>query len=69
MSMENFLNPKANRVEVPLTNVIRRELIIRNNIVMKLNLEHDMIFNSKSPEPATPVVVKGRKSRHHELTA
>jgi uncharacterized metal-binding protein len=39
------------------------------NIMMGLCLGHDMIFNSKSEAPVTPLVVKGRKEKHHTLNA
>lgn len=34
------------------------------NVMMGLCLGHDMIFNSKSKSPVTPLVVKDRKLRH-----
>lgn len=37
------------------------------NIMMGLCLGHDMIFNSKSEAPVTPLVVKDRKEKHHTL--
>ncbi|MBI9034541.1 MAG: DUF1847 domain-containing protein [Bacteroidales bacterium] len=37
------------------------------NIMMGLCLGHDMIFNSKSKAPVTPLVVKDRKYNHHTL--
>lgn len=37
------------------------------NIMMGLCLSHDMIFNSKSKAPVTPLVVKDRKLKHHTL--
>lgn len=37
------------------------------NIMMGLCLGHDMIFNSKSKAPVTPIVVKDRKLNHHTL--
>ena len=37
------------------------------NIMMGLCLGHDMIFNSKSVAPVTPLVVKDRKQKHHTL--
>jgi uncharacterized metal-binding protein len=39
------------------------------NIMMGLCLGHDMIFNSKSEAPVTPLVVKDRKEKHHTLNA
>nr|WP_321411848.1 DUF1847 domain-containing protein [uncultured Carboxylicivirga sp.] len=39
------------------------------NIMMGLCVGHDMIFNSKSKVPVTPLVVKDRKLKHHTLTA
>jgi uncharacterized metal-binding protein len=39
------------------------------NIMMGLCLGHDMIFNSKSKAPVTPLVVKDRKLKHHTLSA
>lgn len=39
------------------------------NIMMGLCLGHDMIFNSKSAVPVTPLVVKDRKLKHHSLDA
>ncbi len=38
------------------------------NIMMGLCLGHDMIFNSKSEAPVTPLIVKDRKEKHHTLT-
>jgi uncharacterized metal-binding protein len=37
------------------------------NIMMGLCLGHDMIFNSKSKAPVTPLIVKDRKLKHHTL--
>lgn len=37
------------------------------NIMMGLCLGHDMIFNSKSKGPVTPLIVKDRKLKHHTL--
>ena len=37
------------------------------NIMMGLCLGHDMIFNSKSKAPVTPLLVKDRKFDHHTL--
>jgi uncharacterized metal-binding protein len=37
------------------------------NIMMGLCLGHDMIFNSKSKAPVTPLVVKDRVLKHHTL--
>jgi uncharacterized metal-binding protein len=37
------------------------------NIMMGLCLGHDMIFNSKSKAPVTPLVVKDRKLQHYTL--
>ena len=37
------------------------------NIMMGLCLGHDMIFNSKSKAPVTPLVVKDRKLKHQTL--
>lgn len=37
------------------------------NIMMGLCLGHDMIFNSKSEAPVTPLIVKDRKLKHHTL--
>ncbi len=37
------------------------------NIMMGLCLGHDMIFNSKSKSPVTPLVVKDRKLKHQTL--
>ncbi len=37
------------------------------NIMMGLCLGHDMIFNSKSKAPVTPLVVKDRKLNHHTV--
>jgi uncharacterized metal-binding protein len=37
------------------------------NIMMGLCVGHDMIFNSKSKAPVTPLVVKDRKLKHHTL--
>jgi len=39
------------------------------NIMMGLCLGHDMIFNSKSKAPVTPLVVKDRKLKHQTLAA
>ena len=39
------------------------------NIMMGLCLGHDMIFNSKSEAPVTPLVVKDRKLKHQPLKA
>lgn len=39
------------------------------NIMMGLCLGHDMIFNSKSAAPVTPLTVKDRKLKHHSLDA
>lgn len=39
------------------------------NIMMGLCLGHDMIFNSKSKAPVTPLVVKDRKLKHNTLHA
>ncbi|MBI9067787.1 MAG: DUF1847 domain-containing protein [Salinivirgaceae bacterium] len=38
------------------------------NIMMGLCLGHDMIFNSKSKAPVTPLIVKDRKLKHQTLT-
>jgi uncharacterized metal-binding protein len=38
------------------------------NIMMGLCLGHDMIFNSKSKAPVTPLIVKDRKLKHNTLT-
>jgi uncharacterized metal-binding protein len=35
------------------------------NIMMGLCLGHDMIFNSKSKAPVTPLIVKDRKLQHY----
>ena len=37
------------------------------NIMMGLCLGHDMIFNSRSKAPVTPLVVKDRRLQHHTL--
>lgn len=37
------------------------------NVMMGLCLGHDMIFNSKSKAPVTPLIVKDRKLKHHTL--
>lgn len=37
------------------------------NIMIGLCLGHDMIFNSKSEAPVTPLVVKDRKLKHQTL--
>jgi uncharacterized metal-binding protein len=37
------------------------------NIMMGLCLGHDMIFNSKSKAPVTPLLVKDRKLAHHTI--
>ncbi len=37
------------------------------NIMMGLCLGHDIIFNSKSKAPVTPLIVKDRKLKHHTL--
>lgn len=37
------------------------------NIMMGLCLGHDMIFNSKSKAPVTPLIVKDRKLKHQTL--
>jgi len=37
------------------------------NIMMGLCLGHDMIFNSKSKAPVTPLIVKDRKLQHNTL--
>jgi uncharacterized metal-binding protein len=37
------------------------------NIMMGLCLGHDMIFNSKSKAPVTPLIVKDRKLKHYTL--
>jgi len=39
------------------------------NIMMGLCLGHDMIFNSKSKAPVTPLVVKDRVLQHYTLEA
>ncbi len=39
------------------------------NIMMGLCLGHDMLFNSKSKAPVTPLVVKDRKLKHNTLQA
>jgi uncharacterized metal-binding protein len=39
------------------------------NIMMGLCLGHDMIFNSRSKAPVTPIAVKDRKLGHHTLSA
>jgi uncharacterized metal-binding protein len=38
------------------------------NIMVGLCLGHDMIFNSKSKAPVTPLVVKDRKLQHNTLS-
>lgn len=38
------------------------------NIMVGLCLGHDMIFNSKSMAPVTPLVVKDRKLKHNSLS-
>jgi uncharacterized metal-binding protein len=37
------------------------------NIMMGLCLGHDMIFNSKSKAPVTPLIVKDRKLKHNTI--
>ncbi len=37
------------------------------NIMMGLCLGHDLIFNTKSKAPVTPLIVKDRKLKHHTL--
>ncbi len=37
------------------------------NIMLGLCLGHDMIFNSKSKAPVTPLVIKDRKHKHNPL--
>ena len=37
------------------------------NIMMGLCLGHDMIFNTKSKAPVTPLIVKDRKLKHHTV--
>lgn len=37
------------------------------NIMMGLCLGHDMIFNSKSEAPVTPLIVKDRKLKHKTI--
>ena len=37
------------------------------NIMMGLCLGHDMIFNSRSKAPVTPLVIKDRKLKHNTL--
>jgi len=37
------------------------------NIMMGLCLGHDMIFNSKSKAPVTPLIVKDRRLQHYTL--
>ena len=37
------------------------------NIMMGLCLGHDLIFNSKSKAPVTPLIIKDRKLKHHTL--
>jgi uncharacterized metal-binding protein len=37
------------------------------NIMMGLCLGHDMIFNTRSKAPVTPLLVKDRKLKHHTL--
>lgn len=37
------------------------------NIMIGLCLGHDMIFNSKSKAPVTPLIVKDRKLKHHTI--
>ena len=37
------------------------------NVMMGLCLGHDMIFNSKSQAPVTPLIVKDRKLKHHTV--
>lgn len=39
------------------------------NIMIGLCLGHDMIFNSKSEAPVTPLIVKDRKLKHNTLNA
>lgn len=39
------------------------------NIMMGLCLGHDIIFNSKSKAPVTPLIVKDRKLKHHSIKA
>lgn len=39
------------------------------NIMMGLCLGHDMIFNSRSKAPVTPLLVKDRKLNHNTLEA
>ncbi len=39
------------------------------NIMMGLCVGHDMIFNSKSKAPVTPLLVKDRKLAHHTIEA
>jgi uncharacterized metal-binding protein len=35
--------------------------------MMGLCLGHDMIFNTRSKAPVTPLLVKDRKLKHHTL--
>lgn len=37
------------------------------NVMMGLCLGHDMIFNSKSKAPVTPLIVKDRKLKHNSI--
>ena len=46
-----------------------REKETELNIMMGLCLGHDIIFNSKSKAPVTPLIVKDRKLKHHTLHA
>lgn len=39
------------------------------NIMLGLCLGHDIIFNSKSKAPVTPLVIKDRKHKHNPLEA
>ena len=39
------------------------------NIMMGLCLGHDILFNSKSKAPVTPLIVKDRKLKHNTLKA
>jgi uncharacterized metal-binding protein len=36
--------------------------------MMGLCLGHDMIFNSKSKAPVTPLIVKDRKLKHNTIS-
>lgn len=39
------------------------------NVMLGLCLGHDMIFNSKSKAPVTPLIVKDRKLKHNTISA